>query len=68
MVGNSLKSDILPVLALGGAGAHVPYHLLWAHERTADRFFELKSLRDLPAVVAEWGAATQKKINRSRKP
>ena len=27
MVGNSLKSDILPVLALGGHGFHVPYHV-----------------------------------------
>ena len=57
MVGNSLKSDILPVLALGGAGAHVPYHLTWAHERveelpTADgRFFQLKTMRELPVVV-----------------
>jgi putative hydrolase of the HAD superfamily len=58
MVGNSLKSDILPVLALGGAGAHVPYHLTWAAERvaevpkTAGRFFRLANLRELPAVTA----------------
>lgn len=32
MVGNSLKSDILPVLALGGYGLHVPYHITWTHE------------------------------------
>lgn len=57
MVGNSVKSDILPVLALGGAGAHVPYHLLWALERVeappADtkRFFALKSVRELPEVI-----------------
>jgi putative hydrolase of the HAD superfamily len=29
MVGNSLKSDIAPVLALGGWGVHVPYHITW---------------------------------------
>lgn len=58
MVGNSLKSDILPVLALGGAGAHVPYHLTWAAERVEEvppaegRFFRLASIRELPAVVA----------------
>jgi putative hydrolase of the HAD superfamily len=58
MVGNSIKSDILPVLALGGAGVHVPYHLTWAAERVEDapqaegRFFRLKSLRELPALVA----------------
>jgi putative hydrolase of the HAD superfamily len=32
MVGNSLRSDIEPVLELGGWGVHVPYHLTWAHE------------------------------------
>jgi len=32
MVGNSLKSDVLPVLAIGGHGYHVPYHVTWAHE------------------------------------
>ena len=58
MVGNSLKSDILPVLALGGAGAHVPYHLTWAAERIEEapraegRFFRLETVRELPAVVA----------------
>jgi putative hydrolase of the HAD superfamily len=33
MVGNSLKSDILPVLKVGGYGVHVPYHITWAHEQ-----------------------------------
>jgi putative hydrolase of the HAD superfamily len=58
MVGNSLKSDILPVLALGGAGAHVPYHLTWVAEKVEaapqaeGRFFRLETLRELPGVVA----------------
>lgn len=58
MVGNSLKSDILPVLALGGAGLHIPYHLTWAHERIDTppppdaRFYERKSIRDVPALLA----------------
>jgi len=53
MVGNSLKSDILPVLALGAAAVHIPYPLTWAYERTVTvpdapgRFFELKNIRDL---------------------
>jgi putative hydrolase of the HAD superfamily len=61
MIGNSLKSDILPVLSLGGAGAYVPYHLTWAAERVdevptaAGRFFRLKTLRDLPDVIARLG-------------
>ena len=58
MVGNSLKSDILPILALGGAGVHVPYHLTWAAERVEEtppadgRLFRLETLRRLPEVVA----------------
>ena len=33
MIGNSLKSDVLPVLAIGGHAAHVPFHTTWAHEK-----------------------------------
>jgi putative hydrolase of the HAD superfamily len=32
MVGNSLKSDIIPVLNIGGYAIHVPYHITWVHE------------------------------------
>lgn len=32
MIGNSLKSDVMPVLAIGGHAAHVPYHTTWVHE------------------------------------
>jgi putative hydrolase of the HAD superfamily len=32
MIGNSLRSDIVPVLELGGCGVHMPYHVTWAHE------------------------------------
>lgn len=63
MVGNSLKSDILPVLALGGAGVHVPYHITWAAEhvetppQVGERFFQIKTVRELPAVIATWSNA-----------
>ena len=33
MIGNSVKSDILPVLELGGYAAHIPYHVTWAYEQ-----------------------------------
>ncbi|UYQ95307.1 HAD family hydrolase [Chitinophaga horti] len=33
MIGNSLKSDVLPVLAIGGHGIHIPYHITWEIER-----------------------------------
>ncbi len=35
MIGNSLKSDILPVLNIGGYAIHVPYHTTWAHENVS---------------------------------
>jgi len=52
MIGNSLKSDILPVLGLGGYGIHVPYHTTWEHEHvdiqiTDPNFVELAKIRDL---------------------
>ena len=34
MLGNSLKSDILPVLEIGGSAAYIPYHVTWNHEKT----------------------------------
>jgi len=33
MVGNSFKSDILPVVNLGGYGIYIPYHITWQHEK-----------------------------------
>ena len=33
MIGNSLKSDVLPVLSIGGYAAHIPFHTTWAHEK-----------------------------------
>lgn len=33
MIGNSLKSDIMPVLVIGGHAVHIPYHTTWAHEK-----------------------------------
>ncbi len=32
MIGNSMKSDILPILNIGGYGIHIPHHTTWAHE------------------------------------
>lgn len=51
MVGNSVRSDILPVLSLGGHGVHVPYPILWdlEHIEHDEHFVELESLADLPA-------------------
>lgn len=57
MVGNSLKSDILPVLELGGAGVHVPYHITWQHEHVETvphdrpRFRQVANLVELPPLL-----------------
>jgi putative hydrolase of the HAD superfamily len=32
MVGNSVRSDVLPVIAIGGRAVHVPYEITWEHE------------------------------------
>jgi putative hydrolase of the HAD superfamily len=55
MVGNSVRSDILPVMSLGGHGVHVPYELLWELEHIDhdEQLTELKVLADLPAWLAE---------------
>ncbi|TCZ87200.1 HAD family hydrolase [Lysobacter sp. N42] len=57
MVGNSLRSDIAPVLALGGWGVHVPYHTTWLHEREAElpdrtRLREVRDAGSLAAAIA----------------
>jgi len=36
MIGNSLKSDIIPVISLGAKAIHVPYHTTWIHEEIDD--------------------------------
>ena len=52
MVGNSLKSDIIPVLEIGGHGVHVPFHTTWAHEMVSNpvvhpQFREVEQLTDI---------------------
>ncbi|MFN8019462.1 MAG: hypothetical protein U0P45_15270 [Acidimicrobiales bacterium] len=54
MVGNSVKSDVLPVLEVGGRAVHVPYHLTWEAEVAEHdgSVPELASLRELPGWLA----------------
>jgi len=46
MVGNSVKSDISPVLEIGGNAIHIPFHTTWAHE-------EVKQNKNLPVFLTE---------------
>ena len=49
MIGNSLKSDILPVINLGGHGFHVPYHSTWAYEEV-EKHIEHPKLKQLSNI------------------
>jgi putative hydrolase of the HAD superfamily len=57
MIGNSLPSDILPVLKIGGRAIHIPADTTWAHETVADfdgnrpGFYELKGAGHLPDFI-----------------
>lgn len=49
MLGNSLKSDILPVLEIGGHAIHIPFHITWVHEQIDheikhERFAEVENI------------------------
>ena len=60
MVGNSLKSDIIPALDAGGWGVHVPHDLTWALEHaeaphTHPKFREIGNLSELPDLVDSLG-------------
>jgi putative hydrolase of the HAD superfamily len=60
MVGNSLKSDILPVVAMGGIAVHVPYKTEWIHERVAKEdldgksYFEIQHIGLLPDFLSQF--------------
>jgi putative hydrolase of the HAD superfamily len=57
MVGNSVRSDVLPVLDIGGRAVHIPYHVTWAHEHVTDAgddvgaYHRLDDIRQLPALL-----------------
>jgi len=56
MVGNSLRSDILPVLEIGGGAVYIPSELQWDHELVEDPhldgYHQLESIRELPSLLA----------------
>lgn len=63
MVGNSLKSDVLPAIEAGSFGVHVPFHLSWALEHAEaplshPRFRSLTDLSGLPDLVQRLGVIT----------
>ena len=56
MVGNSFKSDIAPVLQLGGYAVHIPFDKVWQHEVVEEyehpRLKRLQSISELPSLLA----------------
>ncbi len=59
MIGNSLRSDVLPVLEIGGQAVHVPYAITWTHEHVdvpsdqQGRYHELEHIGQLPSLVKQ---------------
>ncbi len=56
MIGNSLKSDVLPVLEIGGSAVHIPFHTTWAHERIDyeiihPKFFSVGNISEITDVM-----------------
>jgi len=57
MIGNSLKSDVLPVLNLGGHAIHIPYHTTWEYEKIDfeiehDNFKSLNNIIELLTILS----------------
>jgi len=50
MIGNSLKSDVLPVLGIGAHAIHIPFHTTWAHEKI-DHKVEHERMRSLERIA-----------------
>lgn len=57
MAGNSMRSDVIPVLDLGGTGVFIPHDLTWSHEHAEapdhPRLHQLSDMGGLPALIAD---------------
>jgi putative hydrolase of the HAD superfamily len=58
MIGNSLKSDVLPVLNIGGHGYHIAYHTTWEYEKIDfeiehDNFKSLEKITDVLPILLQ---------------
>ncbi len=57
MVGNSLKSDVVPILELGGYGVYIPFHVTWQHEYhneeeiKNEKFYKINTIKELPKLL-----------------
>lgn len=51
MIGNSLKSDVLPLVNIGAHAIHVPFHTTWAHEEVTEKETNGKSYKTLSSLI-----------------
>jgi len=56
MIGNSLKSDVLPILNIGGYGVHIPYHTTWEYEKIDfeiehDNFYSFENITEVLSLL-----------------
>ena len=51
MIGNSLKSDVLPLVNIGAHAIHVPFHTTWAHEEVTKKETHGKSYKTLSRLI-----------------
>jgi len=57
MVGNSLRSDVVPVVSLGGHAVHIPYEVTWQHEHVPEDqmpkegWRRISSIKELPEIL-----------------
>ena len=66
MVGNSLRSDVLPALEAGGRAVHIPYFTTWAHEQIEEEALRGKEFAVLERItlLPEWLRATPLRSDR----
>lgn len=50
MIGNSLKSDVLPLLEIGASAIHIPFHTTWAHEMVSEKQAQSKDFKTLSNI------------------
>ena len=50
MIGNSLKSDVLPLIAIGASALHIPFHTTWAHEEVSEEHYSRTSYKTVSNI------------------
>ena len=66
MVGNSMRSDILPILALGAPAVHIPHQITWEHEQVEiesepEGYYELQHVGQVPQLLERLESSQKRK-------